>query len=62
MRSLTVAVVVSWSLVAAPARAEQPRTNVLELASGAVIASVSSSYGGGWQPFNLVDGSQTHGW
>jgi len=62
MRSLTVAVVVSWSLVAAAARAEQPRTNVLELANGAVIASVSSSYGGGWQPFNLVDGSQAYGW
>lgn len=62
MRSLTVAVLVSWSLVANATRAEQSRTNVLELANGAVIASVSSSYGGRWQPLNLADGSQTYGW
>jgi outer membrane protein OmpA-like peptidoglycan-associated protein len=62
MRSLAVTLMLSWSLVGAGARAEQPRANILELVNGAVIVSVSSSYGGGWQPYNLVDGSRTSGW
>jgi OOP family OmpA-OmpF porin len=62
MHKLVVAVLVSVALVAPEAQAEQPRTNVLELANGAVITSVSSSYGGTWDPLNLTDGSTRWGW
>ncbi len=41
---------------------EPSRTNILELASGGVVMSASSSYGGSWEASNLVDGSTRTGW
>jgi outer membrane protein OmpA-like peptidoglycan-associated protein len=62
MQELAVAVLVSVALVAPGAEAQPRRTNILELANGAVITSVSSTYGSNWGPLNLVDGSATLGW
>jgi outer membrane protein OmpA-like peptidoglycan-associated protein len=55
----------AWLALAAVASAQpiaSPRTNLLELANGAVIVSVSSMYGSGWSNLNLVDGSTVAGW
>lgn len=62
MRTQTLALVVSSALACAGAFGQSARTNVLEIANGAVIVSVSSNYGGTWGPFNLVDGSAALGW
>lgn len=54
-----------WAMVASAqtsAPAATPPANLLELANGAVVVSVSSAYGGGWSAFNLVDGSTDAGW
>jgi outer membrane protein OmpA-like peptidoglycan-associated protein len=62
MRTLTVIALVLSSLFVSGAGAQQPRTNLLELANGAVITSVSSSYGGSWSPLHLADGTTRTGW
>jgi len=49
--------------VAVTASAQAPtRTDLLDLVSGTVVISVSSTYGGGWGPLNLIDGGSDRGW
>ena len=63
MRStLTASVLLAFPAIAQPQQSPGPRTNVLELARGAVVISVSSSYGGNWTAANLADGSTGAGW
>lgn len=38
------------------------RTNLLDVANGAVIISVSSSYSSSWSGLNLIDGTTKYGW
>jgi len=52
------------AMAAAQAGAESPaaRTDVLDLAAGSVVLSVSSEYGGSWSALRLLDGSTATGW
>jgi len=38
------------------------RTNILDVANGAVVMSVSSMYSDGWSGLNLIDGTTKTGW
>jgi outer membrane protein OmpA-like peptidoglycan-associated protein len=58
---LGVALVAVSVAVAAGAQAPT-RTDLLDLVSGAVVISASSSYGGAWGPLNLIDGGSDQGW
>jgi outer membrane protein OmpA-like peptidoglycan-associated protein len=62
MRRSPVTLVLVSATVSALAFAAPPRTNVLELANGTVVASASSTYGNSWGPLNLLDGSTHVGW
>jgi len=56
--------VIVTTLTAGAALAAPPaatRTDLLDLVSGAVVISASSSYGG-WGPLNLIDGGSEKGW
>ena len=61
-RFVSVAVVV---LLAGAAAAQKPagtRLDLLDLASGAMVVSASSEYGGAWSATRLVDGGTEAGW
>jgi len=52
-------------LAATVCAAETPppkRTNLLDVANGAVVISVSSMYSSGWSGLNLIDGTTKSGW
>ncbi len=56
-----VAFAVVALLVCAVAFGQAPRTNILELINGTVVASASSEYGG-WEARFMLDGSTARGW
>ena len=63
MKSTLIAPVSLALAALAPAqRSASPRSNILELAHGTVLVSVTSSYGGSWTAANLADGSTGTGW
>lgn len=59
---LISAVLLAWAMVTLAQPGAAPRSNLLELANGAVLVYVSSTYGGSWSPLNLADGSTASGW